>query len=66
MDLFIAALAVDVTRRGVCSALPHAPIQQDRGGRRRGAIRRRSATVLHRLADRLESRTFAGQHRCST
>ena len=54
MDPIIAVLAVEATRRDACSALPHAPVRPDRGGRRRGVLRRRSATVLHRLADRLD------------
>jgi hypothetical protein len=54
MDLFAAWLAVQVTRDDARSALPHAPVRQDRLGQWLGAIRRRSAGVLHRLADRLE------------
>ncbi|WP_454853863.1 hypothetical protein [Promicromonospora soli] len=54
MDLFAAWLAVQVSRDDVSSALPNAPVQEDRFGQAIGAIRRRSAGVLHRLADHLE------------
>jgi hypothetical protein len=54
MDLFAAWFAVQVTRDDAGSALPHAPVRQDRLGQWFGAVRRRSAGVLHRLADRLD------------
>jgi hypothetical protein len=54
MDLFAAWFAVHVTRDDARSALPHAPVRQDRLGESLRAIRRRSAGALHRLADRLE------------
>jgi hypothetical protein len=55
MEPFVAALAVDVTRRSAGSALPGAPIRPPRDHRRR-ALRRRAAALLHRLADRLDAR----------
>ncbi len=56
MDLFAGWLAVQVSRDDVSSAMPNAPVQEDRFGQWLGAIRRRSAGVLHRLADYLEPR----------
>jgi hypothetical protein len=55
MDLFAGWFAVHVTRDDARSALPHAPVRRDRLGQWLGAIRRGSAGVLHRLADRLDS-----------
>ena len=54
MDLFAAWFAVQVTRDDVGSALPHAPVRQDRLGQWFDAVRRRLADVLHRLADSLD------------
>lgn len=57
MDLFAGWFAVQVSYDDVRSALPDAPVRQDRLGQWRGAVRRRSAGVLHRLAERLEPHT---------
>jgi hypothetical protein len=54
MDLFAGWLAVQVSRDDAGSALPHAPVRQDRLGQWLTAIRRGSADFLHRVADRLE------------
>lgn len=54
MEPIVAALAVEVTRRTAGSALPDAPVRPPRPDRGR-AMRRRSAALLHRMADRLDA-----------
>jgi hypothetical protein len=54
MEPFLVTLAVEVTRREAGSALPGAPVRPPRRGRGH-ALRRRSAALLHRMADRLDT-----------
>jgi hypothetical protein len=54
MDLFAGWFAVHVTSDDTRSALPHAPVQQDRRGLRLHTVRSRSADVLRSLAERLD------------
>jgi len=54
MDLFVLWYATHVTRLKAGEALPGAPLRPGRPGPRGRAIRRGSATALHRLADRLD------------
>jgi hypothetical protein len=54
MDLFAGWLIVQMSREDAQQAQPWAPVRPDRGAQWRDAVRRRSALVLHGLADRLD------------
>ena len=69
MDLFAGWFAVQVTSDDTRSALPHAPVQQERRSLRLDTARSRSATALRSLAERLDPHPTAlpvAELRCNT